>query len=157
MGVSINGGTPKMGGFVQGKSHLEMDDLGVPPWLRKPPHQFVRFSSFRTPNLRRSGTLAGLRGFVAGSFKLSHAISVRHLVENLSPVTSFYKYVHKIYMCTYNIYIYTQLMMYSYVYCIYTYFIYIYTNIHISSYIYIYNRYTKIVHICIYIYTLYTL
>ena len=28
--VSINGGTPKAGLFHEGKSHLEMDDLGVP-------------------------------------------------------------------------------------------------------------------------------
>ena len=35
MGVSINGGTPKM--KFKMENAIEMDDLGVPPWLRKPP------------------------------------------------------------------------------------------------------------------------
>ena len=36
MGVSINGGTPKHDGLFHGKSHLEMDDLGVPPFEEPP-------------------------------------------------------------------------------------------------------------------------
>ena len=33
----------KMDGLFQGKSQLEMDDLGVPPWLRKPPYGDSKF------------------------------------------------------------------------------------------------------------------
>ena len=35
MGVSINGGTPEWM-VDKGKSHLEMDDLGVPPFVETP-------------------------------------------------------------------------------------------------------------------------
>ena len=36
MGVSINGGTPIAGWFILGKSHLEMDDLGLIPLMETP-------------------------------------------------------------------------------------------------------------------------
>ena len=44
-GGSLNWGYHKMVGFCEGTSHLEMDDLGVPLWLRKPPWLLFRLPS----------------------------------------------------------------------------------------------------------------
>ena len=53
-------GIPKM--VDKGKSHLEMDDLGVPPWSWKPLYDTMRTSPAQTPGDRlRRWSLASSR------------------------------------------------------------------------------------------------
>ena len=80
-GVHSHGATPMAGWFIR-EPPIQMDDLGLPTWIRKPPyyacatsHGGFRMpgSSFRTLSSRTSG--AGLRSaFVGyGCLKMKYA------------------------------------------------------------------------------------
>ena len=158
MGRSINEVPPRMDGLFHGKSQSQMDDLGLPLWLRKPSYLKIAwsshpesagldFSSRRTAmNMKEAmhswatsvqklgGSRTG-RAFIqmkGGYWLLCHGMDLK-ANGALGYVWMFfrYKYIY-IYICTY-IYIHVHIYIHIHVT------LYAYVCIYICVYINIYN------------------